>query len=47
VSAGSLASFKSRLTSHAAPWLHSPSVWCPCQGPCRLLIQIQIQTEWS
>jgi len=47
VSAGSLASFKSRLTSHAAPWLHSPSVWCPChcQGPCRLLIQIQILVE--
>jgi len=43
VSAGSLALFKSRLTRHAAPWLHSPSVWCPCQGPCRLLIQIQIQ----
>jgi len=39
VSAGSLASFKSRLTSHAAPWLHSPSVWC------RLLIQIQIQID--
>jgi len=42
VSAGSLASFKSRLTSHVAPWLHSPSVWCPSQGPCRLIIQIQM-----
>jgi len=46
VSAGSLALFKSRLTSHVAPWLHSPSVWCPCQGLCRLLIQIQIQDAW-
>ena len=43
VSAGSLALFKSRLTSHVAPWLHSPSVWCPSQGLCRLIIQIQIQ----
>jgi len=37
VSAGSLALFKSRLTSHVAPWLNSPSVWCPSQGPpCQL-----------
>jgi len=43
VSAGSLALFKSCLTSHAAPWLHSPSVWCPCQGPCQLIVQIHIQ----
>ena len=32
VSAGSLALFKSHLTSHVAPWLHSPSVWCPVSG---------------
>ena len=43
VSAGALALFKSRLTSHVAPWQHSPSVWCPSQGPYRLIIQIQIQ----
>jgi len=45
-SAGSLALFKSRLTSHVALWLNSPSVWCPSQGPCRLTIQIQIDLIW-
>jgi len=42
VSAGSLALFKSRLTSHVAPLLHRPPVRCPSQGPCRLTIHIQI-----
>jgi len=33
VSAGSLALFKSRRTSHVAPWLHSPSGALPTNSP--------------